>query len=88
MAAYVLDEPTPSAVGGAACWAGTGGLATTVVMVAEGRRWTGGSGEGQIDCRSEEWQGLVGSPLHQVSRDCAQPGRLEAGATRAAGADY
>jgi hypothetical protein len=73
MGAYVLDEPTPSADAGAACWAGAGGLATTVVMVACGRpceaRW-----EGQIDCRSEVWQGLVGSPLHQVSRDVGRPG--------------
>ena len=30
--------------------------------------------EGQIDCRSEVWQGLVGSPLHQVSRDVGRPG--------------
>jgi hypothetical protein len=35
MAAYVLEEPTPSAVeGGAACWAGMPGLATAVVMIA------------------------------------------------------
>lgn len=31
------------------------------------------------------WQGLVGSPLHQVSRDVRSRGRLEAGATRAPG---
>jgi hypothetical protein len=37
--------------------------------------------EGQIDCRSEGWQGLVGSPLHQVSRDVGSPGGLEGGAT-------
>lgn len=36
MAAYVLDEPTPSAAeGGAAGPAGMEGLATTVVMAAE-----------------------------------------------------
>lgn len=34
MAAYVLLEPTPSAAGGAAYWAGIGELATTVVMAA------------------------------------------------------
>lgn len=34
MVAYVLDEPTPSEAGGAPCWAGMEGLATTVVMVA------------------------------------------------------
>lgn len=33
MAAYVLEEPTRSGWGGATCWAGSGGLATTVVMV-------------------------------------------------------
>jgi hypothetical protein len=84
MGAYVLDEPTPSADAGAACWAGAGGLATTVVMVACGRpceaRW-----EGQIDCRSEVWQGLVGSPLHQVSRDVGSQGGLEGGATLSRG---
>lgn len=51
MGAYVLDEPTPSTDAGAACWAGAGGLATTVVMVACGRpcekQW-----EGLQDCRS------------------------------------
>jgi hypothetical protein len=44
MAAYVLEEPTPSAVGGAACWAGMPGLATAVVMVAMWLR-LGGFGE-------------------------------------------
>ena len=35
MAAYVLEEPTPSGVGGGAAWAaGMEGLATAVVMVA------------------------------------------------------
>jgi hypothetical protein len=72
MGAYVLDEPTPSADAGAACWTGAGGLATTVVMVACGRPCCAGW-EGQIDCRSEVWQGLVGSPLHQVSRDVGRP---------------
>jgi hypothetical protein len=55
MAAYVLDEPTPSAAeaAGAACAAGMGGLATAVDMVAG--RWT--------DCRSVA--GLAGeSPQH------------------------
>lgn len=84
MGAYVLDEPTPSADAGATCWAGAGGLATTVVMVACGRP-CGGRWEGQIDCRSEEWQGLVGSPLHQVSRDVGSPGGFEAGATLSRG---
>jgi hypothetical protein len=41
--------------------------------------------EGQIDCRSEGWQGLVGSPLHQVSRDVGSPGGLEGGATLSRG---
>lgn len=49
MAAYVLDEPTPSAegAGGAACWAGMPGLATAVVMVADGLWQTCSGGEGQ-----------------------------------------
>lgn len=34
MVAYVLEEPTPSELDGTACWAGMGGLATTVVMAA------------------------------------------------------
>jgi hypothetical protein len=46
MGAYVLDEPTPSADAGAACWAGSGGLATTVVMAAYGYGGVSGSGRG------------------------------------------
>jgi hypothetical protein len=49
MGAYVLDEPTPSADAGAAYWAGSGGLATTVVMAACG--YGGASGRGAADCR-------------------------------------
>jgi hypothetical protein len=41
--------------------------------------------EGQIDCRSEEWQGLVGSPLHQVSRDAGRPSGQSGGATLSRG---
>lgn len=37
--------------------------------------------EGQIDCRSVRWQGLVGSPLHEASRAAGSLGGLEAGAT-------
>jgi len=73
MAAYVLLEPTPSAAGGAAYWAGIGELATTVVMAVsyggpdeEGR-------EGQVDYRS-----VAGcfrpSPLHCASRAAAAVG--------------
>jgi hypothetical protein len=46
MGAYVLEEPTASTGAGAACWAGAGGLATTVVMVACGRRCEKAMGRG------------------------------------------
>lgn len=46
MGAYVLDEGTGSTGAGAACWAGAGGLATTVVMVACGRRCEKAMGRG------------------------------------------
>jgi hypothetical protein len=58
MAAYVLEEPTPSALDGTACWAGMlEGLATTVVMAAVSRPAkgaVGGAGRqaGRADCRS------------------------------------
>jgi hypothetical protein len=56
MAAYVLDEPTPSAAGGggAACWAGMVGLATAVVMAAVWLRQRGSerAERGRLDCRS------------------------------------
>lgn len=54
MGAYVLDEPTPSADRGAACWAGTGGVATAVDMVAV--RCVGRGFERLI---VGAWQGLV-----------------------------
>jgi hypothetical protein len=46
MGAYVLDEPTPSADAGAACWVRSGGLATTVVMVTYGCAGMLGGGRG------------------------------------------
>jgi hypothetical protein len=48
MAAYVLEEPTPSTPGGGAAWpAGMLGLATAVVMVAGWLRQGNSGCEGQ-----------------------------------------
>jgi cysteine synthase len=46
MGAYVLEAGAGSTGPGAACWAGAGGLATTVVMVACGRRCEKAMGRG------------------------------------------
>ena len=84
MGAYVLDEPTPSTDAGAACWAGAGGLATTVVMVACGRpcekQW-----EGLQDCRSASVAGSCMKSATPSVEGCAQPGQIRGWCNTGAG---
>jgi hypothetical protein len=89
MAAYVLPEPTPSAAGGAAYWAGIGELATTVVMASSSSGPDEVEWEGQIDCRSVAGC-FRASPLHCASREgrgggYERPGQR--GASTAAGGE-